>query len=253
MRTILLAAGGSEAYAEAGYFYPKNLVEVDGEPVLQHVIASLGDTARHGRLVTMVRREEDLRFHTGRVVQLVEPTATVLAVERTSGAACTALLAVEHIADDAPLLLVNGDQVLREDLDTIVAGFEGRGLDGGVVVFPGVHPRWSYVRVDPEGDPDGLVIEASEKRPISRLATAGVYWFARGRDFVDCAMSMIRKDAHVGGAFFVCPTLNEMVLRGRRVGIHTTTRDAYLSLHDPQALAVFEQHLASRHLQEVPA
>ena len=48
MKTILLAAGGSEAYAEAGYFYPKNLVEVDGDPLLQHVIGSLGETARHG-------------------------------------------------------------------------------------------------------------------------------------------------------------------------------------------------------------
>lgn len=249
MRTILLAAGGSEAYAEAGYFYPKNLIEVAGRPVLQHVIGSLGETARHGRLVAMVRREEDLRHHTGRVVRLIEPTATVIPVEQTSGAACTALLAIEHIAEDEPLLLVNGDQVLREDLDAIVAGFADRGLDGGVVVFPGVHPRWSYVRVDE----DGLVIEASEKRPISRLATAGVYWFARGRDFVDCARDMVRKDAHVGGSFFVCPTFNEMVLRSRRVGIHATTRDAYLSLHDPQALGVFEEHLKSRRVEEALA
>ena len=241
MRTILLAAGGSEAYAEAGYFYPKNLVEVAGKPLVQHVIEHLGTVATDGRLLAMVRRDEDLRFHTGRVIRLVEPTATVIAVDATSGAACTALLAVEQIEPDEPLLLVNGDQVVVEPLDGIVAGFAGRGLDAGVVVFEGVHPRWSYVRV---GD-DGLVIEASEKRPISRLATAGAYWFARGGDFVECAMAMIRKDAHVGGQFYVCPTLNEMVLRNARVGIHRVERTDYLSLHDPQALAGFEAHLAS--------
>lgn len=250
MRTILLAAGGSEAYADAGYYYPKNLIEVNGDPLLQHVITSLGGCAEQGRLIAMIRREEDVRFHTGRVVTLVEPTATVLTVEQTSGAACTALLAIEHIEPDEPLLLVNGDQLLREDLEGIVDGFARRGLDGGVVVFAGVHPRWSYVRVDREGDPDALVIEASEKRPISRLATAGIYWFARGSDFIDCAKSMIGKDAHVGGAFFVCPTLNEMVLRGRRVGIHTVTRDTYMSLHEPQGLTVYEQYLRTR--QESP-
>ena len=131
--------------------------------------------------------------------------------------------------------------VVLEPLDAIVAGFERRGLDAGVVVFEGVHPRWSYVRVDDAG----FVIEASEKRPISRLATAGAYWFARGADFVECAMAMITKDAHVGGLFYVCPTLNEMVLRNRLVGIHRIERTAYLSLHDPQALAGFEAHLAS--------
>ena len=242
MRTILLAAGGSEAYAEAGYFYPKNLIEVDGKPLIQHVIEHLGGAGRDHQLLAMIRRDEDVRFHTGRVIRLVEPTATVITVEATSGAACTALLAIESIADDEPLLLVNGDQILLADLDDIVAGFAAHGLDGGVVVFPGLHPRWSYVRVDD----DGIVIEASEKRPISRLATAGAYWFARGRDYVECAMEMIRKDASVGGAFYVCPTFNEMVLRNRRVGIHETERSHYFSLHDPQALAAFEQHLDER-------
>ena len=66
-------------------------------------------------------------------------------------------------------------------------------------------------------------------------------------------MDMIRKDAHVGGSFFVCPTLNEMVLRGRRVGIHTTTRERYMSLHDPQALSVFEEHLKARRPEQVRA
>ena len=56
---------------------------------------------------------------------------------------------------------------------------------------------------------------------------------------------MITKDAHVGGLFYVCPTLNEMVLRNRPVGIHRIERTDYLSLHDPQALAGFEAHLAS--------
>ena len=239
MKTILLAAGGSDAYADAGYYYPKNLIEIAGRPVIQHVIDALGDAARGHRLLAMVRRDENMRFHTGRVVRLLEPTATVLEVENTSGAACTALLAIEHIVDDEPLLLVNGDQVILDDVAGIVTGFASRGLDGGVIVFEGVHPRWSYVRVDDAG----IVIEASEKRPISRLATAGAYWFARGRDFVDGAMAMIRKDANVGGAFYVCPTINEMVLRNRRVGIHSIERNRYHSLHDPQALAVFEQHL----------
>lgn len=249
MRTILLAAGGSDAYAEAGYFYPKNLIEIDGKPLLQHVIDHLGSAGRDGRLIAMVQRTEELRYHTGRVVQLIEPTATVIPVETTSGAACTALLAVEQIQPDEPLLLVNGDQVLLEDIDQVVASFAERGLDGGAVVFPGVHPRWSYVRLDD----DGLVIEASEKRPISRLATAGLYWFARGQDFMDCAMDMIRKDSHVGGAFFICPTLNEMVLRGRKVGVHHTTRSKYLPLHDPQALSVFEQYLAASRSELVSA
>ena len=236
MKTLLLSAGGSKAYEEAGYYFPKNLTEIAGDPLIEHVIRRLGPLSSDGRLVAVISAEENLRFHTGRVVTLVEPTATVVEVGETSGAACSALLAIEHIEEDQPLLVVNGDQVIDGDLAAMVQGFESAGLDGGVVVFEGVHPRWSYVRVDD----DGIVIEASEKRPISRIATAGVYWFARGADFVSCAMSMIEKNASVDGRFFVCPTLNEMVLRNRKVGITHIDRNDYHSLHDPLGIPRFE-------------
>lgn len=49
------------------------------------------------------------------------------------------------------------------------------------------------------------MVEAAAQRPISREATAGVYWFRRGGDFLDGAMAMIRKDAAVDGRFYVCP------------------------------------------------
>jgi hypothetical protein len=57
-------------------------------------------------------------------------------------------------------------------------------------------------------------------------------------------MDMIRKDASVDGRFFVCPTMNEMVLRNRRIGIGRIDRTDYHSLHEPQAIARFEGALS---------
>jgi dTDP-glucose pyrophosphorylase len=241
VRTLLLAAGGGDAFVEAGFPFPKNLVEIDGLPLLQRVIEGLGALALDGRLLVAIRRDENNRYHTGRMVYLIEPSAQVIDVGDSSGAACTAMLAADHILLEQPLLVVNGDQYIAEDLSSIVMGFAEAELDGGVVVFDGVHPRWSYVRTDTEG----FVIEASEKRPISRLATAGFYWFARGGDFLESSKQMILKDAHVNDQFFVCPTMNEMVLSGAKVGIHSIERSHYFSLRDPQSVAQFEGRFMS--------
>ncbi len=238
MRTLLLAAGGSAAFEEAGFYYPKNLVEIAGAPLIAHVIGSLGELGRRGQLTVVVRRDEAVRHHVHRVVALLEPSASVVQVGETSGAACSALLACETIGEDAPLLILNGDQVIDVDLEAVTRDFDRRGLDAGVIVFDGVHPRWSYVRVD--GD---MVVEASEKRPISRLATAGFYWFRRGGDFIEAAMAMVTKDAHVDGRFFVCPALNELVLRDRRIGVHRVERAQYFSLHEPAGVAPYEHHV----------
>lgn len=242
MRLVVLMAGDSGVFEVAGHKYPKNLVEIDGEPLVQRVVEGLRPLVeRASHAVFLVREEENRRHHTDQVIRLLAPEAEVAGVPALeSGAACTALHAIGHISREEPLLIFNGDQVLEADLAGIVEGFEADGLDGGVVTFDAVHPRWSYVRT---GE-DGLVLEAAEKRPISRLATAGTYWFRRGGDFLDGAMAMIRKDASVEGAYYVCPVYNELILRGLRIGTRHIERERYFSLASLHGVNAYEEHLA---------
>lgn len=242
MNIVILAAGGKDAYQEAGSPYPKNLAEIAGKPLVQHVLERLLPLkALDARFICMIPGLENRRFHTASVIRLIEPEAVVLEVpETTSGAACTALLAVEWMDNDQPLLLVNGDILIDCDPVALVTDFAARGLDAGMVVFEDVHPRWSFVKLDA----DGLVIEAAEKRPISRHATTGLSWFARGRDFVRAAAAMLRKNAAVDGLFYVSPVFNEMILAQARIGVAPIEKSQYHSLKDPPGARAYEQHLA---------
>lgn len=240
MNVLVLLAGPSDSFAEAGFAYPKNLVEVEGSPLVERVLPPLGELTRgRGKLICMIRKDESRRFHTGEVIRLLRPEAVVLETEETSGAACTALLAVEYINNDEPLLIANGDQILDLDLESIIQGFHKRELDGGILVFEAVHPRWSYVKTNAAG----YVVEAAEKKPISNLATAGTYYFARGSDFVRATTNMIRKGASVGDLYYICPSFNELILEQKKIGIHMIDRNAYHSLATPQGIQMYESHL----------
>ncbi len=231
MNLIVLLSGPSTAFKEAGYAYPKNLVDIGGKPLVQHVLENLSSLTPLGaRLVCVLRKEENRRNHTGAVVHLIDPKANIVELQgETAGAACSALAAIDHIDADEPLIVVNGDQVIKADLRAIVEDFQRRKLDGGIVVFEDVHPRWSFVKCDA----DGYVVEAAEKRPISKLATAGFYYFRRGQDFVTAAVAMIKKDAHVNNRFYVCPAFNELILLQQRIGVHAIRRQEYQSLATP--------------------
>lgn len=240
MNILVLMAGDSQRFEEAGYAFPKNLVEIDGLALAEHVLRQLEPLVPRSRVICLVREDEDRRFHTADMVRLISPSATVLTVAGIeSGAACTALLAVEHLVRDEPLLVFNGDQIIDRDLSEVIADFERRELDGGTVVFNAVHPRWSYVRLDDQG----LVVEAAEKRPISTHATAGAYWYRRAGDFVDAVMDMIRKDARVDGRFFICPAYNEMILHHARIGVVEIARAEYHSFATPQGVREYEEAL----------
>ncbi|WP_432519355.1 glycosyltransferase family 2 protein [Kineococcus sp. SYSU DK006] len=238
MKTLLLAAGGSQAYVDAGYRYPKNLAEVAGKPLVQHVMESLGGLAGDGRLVAVLAREETRAHRTDQVVRLLEPTATVVHVGTTRGAACSALMAYDQLPADEQLVVASGDALIDASLTDVIRGFDARGLDAGCVVFSAVHPRWSFVKVS-----DDLVVEAGEKNPISRWATAGFYWFRTAGSFLAATMRMIEKGAGVEGQYFVCPALNELILDGARIGVHVIDRSDYFSFRDPAEIATFENHL----------
>jgi len=244
MNVLILCGGSSPAFKDAGYDFPKPLVEIAGKPLVQLVLENLEPLVRTGaRLIFLVCYEDNLRYHISSVVKLLAPNADVIEVSgETAGAACTALLAVDLIAKPEPLVIINGDQLIEADIAMIVRDFKARNLDGGIVVFKDVHPRWSFVKCNAEGQ----VIETAEKRPISNLATAGIYYYASGVDFVKAAESMILKDAAVNGIFYICPSYNELVLRNRRIGIHEIARTSYISLATPQGVQNYERILAEK-------
>ncbi len=242
MKIVVPMAGPEKAFQEAGYLFCKSLIEIRGVPMIEWVVGSLKELATEAQFVFVILKEHVVRHHLDHVLHLLCPgCAVVIAQAPTAGAACTALLAMEHMAADEELVITNGDQIIRAPLPAIVGQFRQRQLDAGTIVFDSVHPRWSFVRVD-END---LVLEAAEKQPISRLATTGFYYFRRAEEYVAGAQAMLLKDAHVNGAFYVCPVFNELLLRQKRIGIHRIPTDAYISLATPQGLALFEQRLAT--------
>lgn len=241
MNILILMAGNNAAFEEAGYIYPKNLVDINGLPLVQRVLENLSVFHREQcKFICLIREEENKKYYTGDVIRLLVKDATVLEVNSsTAGAACTALLAIEQINNDVPLLIASGDQIITEDLADIVKGFQERNLDGGIPIFQAVHPRWSYVKCSEEG----LVTETSEKRPISDLATVGVYYFAKGSTFVSAAMEMIKKDAQLDGNFYICPVYNQMILKQAKIGIHQLPKNHYFKLSTPQEMQLYKDYL----------
>jgi dTDP-glucose pyrophosphorylase len=245
LNVLVLMAGGSEAFADAGFALPKNLIEIQGAPVIQKIIENLLslETRFKTKLHFVVTREECARYHTHLIIKLLAPQAHVIETRGpTAGAACTAMLGIEYVDNDTPLVVVNGDDLLVVDLGKIVCEFQDKGLDGGIPVFESVHPRWSYVKVNSAG----LAVEAAEKMPISNLATAGVYYFRRGSEMILAVCEMIRKQASVHGQYYVCPSYNELILLNRKIGVVGVPRNRYFSLKTPQGLEEFQSYLRAR-------
>ena len=115
------------------------------------------------------------------------------------------MLAKEFINNEAPLIIANSDQFIEWNPSEVLYSFMNKNVDGGILTFPATHPKWSYAKINNEG----LVTEVAEKNPISSHATVGVYFWRKGRDYIDSAEEMIHKNIRVNNEFYVCPVYNQ--------------------------------------------
>lgn len=222
MNVIVLAAG--ESYTDsADKGYPLCLTEFNGVPLLQKISEKLAFNS--GKTVFLFQDKHIKKHHLNNIVQLLSNGnfESFPVPENTAGAACTALLGVVGLEQEEPLLIVSANQYLDIDYQEFTTEMKSKNYDAGTVIFDSVHPRYSYVLLDDQK----CVVEASEKNPISRNATAGVYWFSKTHDFSNSVMNMIRKDARVNEHFYICPSFNELILLGKTIGVKEIDKSFY--------------------------
>jgi hypothetical protein len=79
----------------------------------------------------------------------------------------------------------------------------------------------------------------TEKKPISDLATVGIYLFRRGSDFVRAAVDMIARNDRVQNEFYTCPVYNYMLAQGARIGVYEVPASAMHGLGTPEDLDAY--------------
>ncbi len=233
MNVIILAAGG-QPVADNSDGYPLCLTEIKGKPLIEVLLEKWNNFDVNFSL--MMRKSDVEKYHLDSVVKQINKKAVVYPINSpTAGAVCTALMAIENINNDQPLVILNGDELLEIEYSKPIDFFSQSKLDAGVVVFDSIHPRYSYVRLE-----DGLVIEAAEKNPISRNATAGFYWYKRGADFVESSFRHIRKQAVTEDPYFICPVFNEFILQGKTIGAYKIEKALYKPFKSQQQIIQFQ-------------
>lgn len=236
MNILILMAGSEKDFSEKGY--PKYLIEIQNKPMIQRTIELLKTV---GSNITCIIRKEDQDNHfLGDTLKILCPKCKIIEIAgNTKGAVCSALFAIDEVNNDEELLILNGSQLIKTDINPAIESFRARNLDGGIVTINAVHPKYSSILLDE----NNLVVKTSEKRPISNIASTGCCYFRKGSDFVKSAFSVIEKDVNTQGQYYISATFNEMVLNNRKIGIFEIPKKDYLTFSNYQ---MYEKHLEAR-------
>lgn len=235
MVNILIPSMGRSTFFEYSFF-PKPLIEINGKTMLETVIENYTNVDLKNYI--FVFDEKDCsEFHLDSSAKILSPLSIVIKLRnQTKGALCTCLMTVEHINNDTPLIITNSDQIIDVDYKKVIEHFENIDADAGVITFPSIHPRWSYAKKQ-----GNEIIEVAEKRPLSKNAIAGFYYFQKGSDFVESAKQAIIKDNSINGKFYISASINEIILSGKKVSYYDIPKEKYHSFYSPEKIKEYEE------------
>jgi dTDP-glucose pyrophosphorylase len=231
LNVLIPMAGEGSRFTKAGYTFPKPLVEIHKKPMIQFVIENL---ALDANFIFLVRKEHEKKYNIVSLLKVLAPNCKIVIVNKlTEGAACTTLLAKKLINNDNPLIIANSDQFMEWNSSKTMYKFISKKVDGGILTFDSIHPKWSYAKTDK----DGNVLEVAEKKVISNHATVGVYFWKKGSDYVNYAQKMIKKNMRVKNEFYVCPVFNEAIKDNKKIIIENVNE--MWGLGTPEDLELF--------------
>ncbi|GKX95380.1 glycosyl transferase family 2 [Campylobacter jejuni] len=236
MNIVIPMAGLGSRFVKAGFDKLKPFIDVLGKPMITRVLENL--KYKDAKYILIARKE-----HLIQEKKLVDEiknnfNAEFIGIDKlTEGTACTVLYARKYINNDTPLMIANSDQIVDINIADFINDSFKRGLDGSILTFidKEKNPKWSFAKLN-----NDLVVEVKEKEAISEFATVGIYFFNKGKIFVESAIDMIIENDRVNNEFYTCPVYNYAIKSGAKIGIYNIDFSKMHGIGTPEDLEIFK-------------
>ncbi len=226
MQIIIPMSGQGKRFVAAGYKDPKPLIEVDGKPMIYHVMDLF---SAEDSVVTCICSEDHLKETNMREVLDAYPGGkpNIFSISPHSLGPVYALQQYQFAIDDEQEVIVSYcDYGTVWDYQAFLREMRETNADGGIAVYKGFHPHmlgtdnYAFLRMHANGNLE----EIREKKPftehrMNEYASNGTYYFRTGKILKDAIADLMSKgdEVKINGEFYVSLLYNCLVQRNLSV------------------------------------
>ncbi len=226
MQIVIPMSGFGERFRRAGYKLPKPLIEVEGKPIISHVIDMFpGETD----FIFICNQEhlDDQAYQMRSILSRYCPTGKVVGIEPHKLGPIYAVQQVENLIDDQRPVVVNYcDFTCYWDWEYFKMFVAKTKCMGSIPAYKGFHPHslgstnYAYMR-----ETSGWVDDIQEKQPytdnrMQEFASSGTYYFATGELMKEAFHATISNDLNLGGEFYVSLAYKHLLDKKHSVSVY---------------------------------
>ena len=209
MQIIIPMSGFGERFRRAGYDVPKPLIEIDGKPIIAHVI----DMFPGEQDFIFICNQDHLtnpEYCMESILRHYCPTGRIIGIQPHKLGPIHAVRQVEKLINpDKPVIINYCDFTCYWDWHHFKEFVSHTACAGAIPAYKGFHPHtlgstnYAYMR-----EANGWVQDIQEKQPytnnrMEEYASSGTYYFASGRVMSDAFRNTMDQELNVNGEYYV--------------------------------------------------
>ena len=222
IQLIIPMSGIGKRFIDSGYSDPKPLIEVDGKPIIEHVVNLFSNVTD----ITFICNDQHLKETNMRqVLNRIAPNCKILEIPVGMGKGPVHAVSkiFDNIDDDKETIISYCDYGTVWDFERFLE--ETKNWDAMIPCYIGFHPHMlgsdNYAFCKEE---DKKLIQIKEKEPftdnkMSEYASNGTYYFKSGAMVKKYFQELIDLDINLKGEYYVSLVYNLLVRDNLNVGI----------------------------------
>lgn len=224
MHIIVPMSGIGNRFIEAGYPMPKPLIEVEGKPIIEHVVHLFPNESKF----TFICNSKHLNETNMRaILKRICPNATIVEIPNHKKGPVFAVSQIFNLIEEEEEVIVNYcDFNTYWDYHDFLTHTRNRGADGAIPSYKGFHPHmlgstnYAFIK-----DEKQWMIKIKEKEPFTNnrmqeYASNGTYYFKKGALVKKYFQELLLSDQNINGEFYVSLVYNLLVRDGFKVSIY---------------------------------
>ncbi|ACA86280.1 NTP transferase domain-containing protein [Shewanella woodyi] len=249
MQIIIPMAGFGERFRKKGYTIPKPLIEIEGKPMIAHVIDLFPDESD----ITFICNREHLetpRYKMESTIKKYCKTAKILAIPpHKFGPVYSVMQVIEDIDLSKPTIVNYCDFSCLWDWYHFKQFVLKSKVDGAIPCYRGFHPHslgstyYAYIKTLNDS-----VIDIQEKQPftdspMNEYASSGTYYFASGSILKKYFNTMILQELNTNQEYYVSLAYIPMLADNCKVVVYEISH--FMQWGTPEDLAEYKMWSAA--------
>ena len=226
MQIVIPMSGFGERFRRAGCKTPKPLIEIDGKPIIAHVVDMFPGESDF----VFICNREHLDTPAYRMEQMLRAccrTGRIVGIPPHSLGPVHTVRQAEHLLDpDQPVVVNYCDFSCYWNWHHFRRFVREAGCVGAIPAYKGFHPHllgnthYAYLR-----ETTGWVEDIQEKKPytdnrMQEFASSGTYYFASARIMCAAFRTVVEQDLRTGGEYYVSLAYKPLLAERKPVAVY---------------------------------